>query len=100
MKEMKMIMFNDLKSHYTIMINGLVDKCTYLDLDFVLLTFLIKKKQSLRSKEKRLLCRKSIPSPNNEMVNNESNDEPPKKLKGLAAMYTETQFINNRGDHQ
>ena len=59
-----------------------------LILVFVLLTFSIKKKQSLRSNNKRIaIAEKGVPSYNIVIVHDKGNDElPKKKLKGLAAI--------------
>ena len=59
-----------------------------LILNFVLLTFIIKKKLRIFEikREAIAIAEKGVPSPNTVMVDEKSNEPPKKKLKGLAAI--------------
>ena len=59
-----------------------------LILNFVLFTFIIKKKLRIFEikREAIAIAEKGVPSPNTVMVDEKSNEPPKKKLNGLAAI--------------
>ena len=77
---MKMIMSSDLKSRYTTMLNGLVDKCSYLDPRFCSTYLLNKDEVIFEIKQEAVsVAEKDVPSPSSEMIDEGNNEEPPKR---------------------
>ena len=68
-KEMKMVMSNDLKSRYTTMLNGLLDKFSYLDPRFRSTYLLNKDEVIFEIKwEAVSVAEKDVPSPSSVMI--------------------------------
>ena len=85
---MKTVMANNLKSHYTMILNCLLDKCSYLDPQFCSAYLLNTEEVIFEIKrETNAIAEKDVPSPSSVMIDEESNDEPPKKkLNRLATI--------------
>ena len=90
-KEMKTVISNDLRSRYTTMLNGLLDKCSYFDPRFRSVYLFNKEEVHFESKQEAVvIAEENIQPPSSLMVGEEcdqSDDQPAKKkLKGLAAI--------------